>query len=146
MKTLFCPILCMGVAVEQSSDVTECVEVEEIEQRSEALVEQSSNITESVVEEEIKQKMEAALEHYSQVTESVAVEEDETGDSVMSVVESAGAERFQPSPSGTPGRNIPSSLSLPLERDPAPTHFWTANSARKYRNSSQTISDISTIF
>ena len=78
------------------------------------------------------QEMEAALEQYSQVTESVAVEEDETGDSVMSVEESAGAERFQPSPSGTPGRNIPTSLSLPLERDPASTHFWTANSARKY--------------
>ena len=118
------------VVVEQSS---ESVVEEEIEQRMEAVVEQSSTITESVAVEEIEQKMEAAVEQYSQVTESVAVEEDETGDSVMSVVESsAGAERFHPSPSGTPGRNIPSTLSLPLERDPASTHFWTANSARKY--------------
>ena len=77
-------------------------------------------------------KSEVEVEQLSQVTEFVK-EETESGESVMSVeeTESAGAETFQPSPSRTTGRNIPDSLSLPLESQAASTQFWTANSARK---------------
>ena len=133
----------MEVMVEQS------VSMEEKEQRTEIVVEQSSIQAESVVEEEIEQRTEIVVEQSSSQTESVVedvaveqssqvlaastrefVKEDPSGDSVMSVVESAGAENFQPSPSGAPGRHIPDSLSLPLEREAASTHFWTANSAR----------------
>ena len=103
-------------------------------------MEQSSSHTESVLEAEVEQKMEVVVEESSraQVTDLV-FEEKESGETVMTVVEteSAGAVRFQPSPGGPTARNIPD--SLPLEIQPASTHFWTANSARNYRNSSQTL-------
>ena len=121
----------MEMVLEQSSNHTEFVQQEEIEeQRMEVVLEQSSNLTESVLEEETEQRAEVEVEQLSQVTEFVK-EETESGESVMSVEESAGAETFQPSPSRTTGRNIPDSLSLPLESQAASTQFWTANSARK---------------
>ena len=123
----------MEMVLEQSSNHTEFVQQEEIEeQRMEVVLEQSSNLTESVLEEETEQRAEVEVEQSSQVTEFVK-EETESGESVMSVeeTESAGAETFQPSPSRTTGRNIPDSLSLPLESQAASTQFWTANSARK---------------
>ena len=123
----------MEMVLEQSSNHTEFVQQEEIEeQRMEVVLEQSSNLTESVLEEETEQRaeVEVEVEQSSQVTEFVK-EETESGESVMSVEESAGAETFQPSPSRTTGRNIPDSLSLPLESQAASTQFWTANSARK---------------
>ena len=131
----------MEVVFDQSNH-TESVLQENIEQSMEVVVEQSLNHTESVLQEEIEQRTELVGEHSSQVTEFV---KEESGKSVMTVVESAGAGSFQPSASRTTDRQIPDSLSLPLEIQAAPTQFWTANSARKILKLFPNISDLKTI-